>query len=207
VSEIIEWSAATIPLPGQTECGDRPFVKIFRHGALVAAVDGVGHGAEAAFAAKLATDVLAGYTDPQSLIAMVQECHEKLRGSRGAVMSLAWFDALDNTVTWLGVGNVEGILLHKDAHVIPGQEILLLRAGVVGDHLPRLSASIIQLSDGDLLMFATDGIRPGFAYGTDPNISPRDIASRILAQHARGTDDVLILVARYIHGKNSCSPR
>jgi hypothetical protein len=116
-------------------------------------------------------------------------------------MSLATFDASDNTMTWLGVGNVEGVLLHRQFHVLPGTETLLQRPGVLGDHLPRLSASVLQIAAGDLLIFATDGIRPGFADNANLNDSPQQIADRILTQHGRGTDDALVLVARYLHGK------
>jgi len=207
VSEIIEWSFASSAKTGQTESGDYVFVSTFEHEALIAVMDGLGHGAEAAFAAKLAVNVLAGYTGKQSLIAMVGECHQKLRGSRGAVMSLALLNSLASTMTWLGVGSVEGVVLHKDTRMIPGQESLLLRAGVVGDHLPRLSASIIQLGEGDLLMFATDGIRHGFADNVVLSDSPRRLASHTLARHDRGTDDATILVARYLNGENSASRR
>ena len=110
----------------------------------MAVVDGLGHGEGAAAAAKLAIATLEkGHGE--SPIALIQRCHEELRSTRGVVMSLAMFHSNDNTMTWLGVGNVEGFLLHRNAHVVPGQEALLLRAGVVGDHLPRLSASIIEV--------------------------------------------------------------
>jgi negative regulator of sigma-B (phosphoserine phosphatase) len=205
--EIIEWSFAASAQTGQTESGDCVFVSTLENEALIALMDGLGHGAEAAYAAKLAVNVLAGYTGRQSLIAMVRECHEKLRGSRGVVMSLALFNSLDGTMTWLGIGTVEGVLLHKDAHRIPRQESLLLRAGIVGDRLPPLSASTIQPGEGDLLMFATDGIRHGFADDIVLSDSPRRLASRILAQHDRGTDDATILVARYLNDENTASRR
>ena len=86
-------------------------------------------------------------------------------------------------------------------HAPPRQESLLLRPGVLGDRLPRLSASVIPVSAGDVLIFATDGLREGFAAHSNLRDSPQQIADRILDQYGRETDDALVLVARYLHGK------
>jgi len=117
-------------------------------------------------------------------------------------MSMASFNSTDSTITWLGVGNVAGVLLHRDAHVVPGQEGLLLRGGVVGDQLPRLYASIIQIAPGDTLIFATDGIRSGYADNLNVNDIPQRMADRIMAQYARRTDDALVLVGRFVDGED-----
>jgi len=49
---LLEWGVAELVLPGQTESGDRYLVTPTPEGGLVAVVDGLGHGAEAAEAAK-----------------------------------------------------------------------------------------------------------------------------------------------------------
>jgi len=58
---VIEWGVATLTLPGQTASGDRYVVKPFPDGVLVAAIDGVGHGDEAADATKIAVTILETY--------------------------------------------------------------------------------------------------------------------------------------------------
>ena len=116
-------------------------------------------------------------------------------------MSLASFSGRDSTMTWLAVGNVEGILLRCAADRHGECEALLLRGGVVGAQLPPLSASVTPVSCGDILILATDGIRSGFAptvASTDP---VQKIANRILTEHAKATDDALVLVSRYVGGK------
>lgn len=182
-------------LPGQKETGDRHAIVEFDGGAMVAVIDGLGHGAEAAAAARLAAEVLE-QNATESVIALVRLCHERLKPTRGVVMSLATFNATDSTVTWLGVGNVEGVLLHRDVFGTVNQEILPLRGGVVGDQLPPLMASIVPVAKGDTLIFATDGIRLGFAEGLKAE-SAQATADAVLAHFARGTDDALVLVARY----------
>jgi hypothetical protein len=113
-------------------------------------------------------------------------------------MTVASLNALDNTVTWLGVGNVEGRLLRADAGNTHPCESVLLRNGLVGLQLPALHAGVLSLSPGDLLVFATDGIRTGFEQGLDRTEPPQQMADQILNQHFKGSDDALVLVARYI---------
>lgn len=173
---------------------------------MAAVVDGVGHGKEAARAARSAIAALE-QSGGESPVALFRRCHEHLRTTRGVVMSLAAFNASDNTLTWLGVGNVEGLLLRRHVHDLPAQERLLQRPGVLGDSLPRLAASVVQITAGDILVFATDGISQRFVDSTNLSDSPRLIADRILAQFGCDTDDALVLVARYLHGKHAVTTR
>lgn len=192
---LLEWGVAARPLEGEVESGDRHVVQPFPHGVLVGAIDGLGHGTEAATAARLATETL--QRQPQgNLIALVTVCHERLRDTRGVVMSLAWFSALEHTLTWLGVGNVEGLLLRHTERG-PETESLLLRGGLVGGQLPPLMAAVLPLRAGDMVVLATDGIAGDFRSTIVLHDPPQKVADRILARHGKTTDDALVLVARY----------
>jgi phosphoserine phosphatase RsbX len=70
--------------------------------------------------------------------------------------------------------------------------------GVVGYQLPRLRPSEIPVAPGDTLILATDGVEHGFADGLDLLQPPQELADGILAGHGRGSDDALVLVARYL---------
>jgi phosphoserine phosphatase RsbX len=195
---LLDCGVAARTRPGESESGDRHVVKRFRNGALVAAVDGLGHGADAATAAQVAAATLEQHAD-ESVIPLLERCHASLTGTRGVVLSLGKFSWRDRTLTWLGVGNVEGLLLHCEAGGgPPDRQALVLRGGVVGHQLPFLRALVIPVSAGDTLIFATDGIRSGFAEGLVLSDPPTKIANRILALHAKDTDDALVLVARYL---------
>jgi len=194
---IIEWGSASLTLAGEVESGDKHVVKVFPHGALLAAMDGLGHGEEAAAAANRAVRFLQT-SENESLISLLKRCHERLRSTRGVVISLAAFNAVDETMTWVGVGNVEGVLLRADPAVNPGCESLVLRSGVVGSRLPQLHAAIVPVMRGDTLVFVTDGIRSEFTQCLALGDGPQQLADRILAQYAKGTDDALVLVARYV---------
>jgi len=196
-SHLIEWGVACLTMPGESQSGDRHLVQPYTNGVLVAVVDGLGHGAQAAAAADLAVTILSKYAH-ESVIALCKRCHDGLRKTRGVVMSLASFNERDQTLTWMGIGNVEGLVLSVESSPRPRDEYLFLRGGVVGGHLPSLSASFMPVMRGDTLIFVTDGIRSGFAKGLSMSDPPKLIANRVLADYSKGSDDALVLVARYL---------
>ncbi len=192
---MIEWGVAHAALAGEPKSGDSHFVKSFPGGALVAVLDGIGHGAEACRAAETAARIL-GERPDDNILSLLKRCHEALRGTRGVVMSLASFNFARRAMAWCGVGNVEGLLVRSEASN-PPRESLLLRAGVLGHQLPALHSTVLPLTPGDTLIFTTDGIRHNFDSSRQYKQSPQEIADQILTQDSKGTDDSLVLVARY----------
>jgi negative regulator of sigma-B (phosphoserine phosphatase) len=192
---LIEYGVAKFVLPGQDQSGDHHVVCSSKGGILIAAIDGIGHGEEAAIAAKSAAAILKARVD-EPVISLVQRCHEELRSTRGVVLSLASIDPVHGMMTWLGVGNVHGVLMRADANRGRVREILLLRAGVVGSQLPPLQAAVLPVAKGDMLVFVTDGVRAEFAESLSALESPQRAADRVLERHRGGNDDALVLVAR-----------
>jgi len=193
---LIEWGVAIVPLPGQEISGDMHIVKLIPEGALIAVVDGLGHGYGAAAASEIAIATLDAYAR-EPIISLIRRCHEALRGTRGVVMSIASLSLHDRTMVWLGVGKVEGVLLGADEKEPRQREDLLLRGGVLGYHLPPLRASTVPLMQGDTLVFATDGIRSGFYRRLDLSEQPQKAADNIMVRCFKGTDDALVLVVRF----------
>lgn len=204
VTSLLEWSAVSLPLKGQTQSGDCYLVKLFHQEALVAVVDGIGHGEVAATAARLTAQLIESFAGELTLDALISECHERLRGTRGAVLGLALLNASNDTLTWAGVGSVHGLLLRRrQTNGLKRQEALLPAAGVVGHRLPRVPISTVPVAYGDLLVMATDGIRPGFEMDIRGGESTQQIAQKILNGYALETDDALVLVVRYLHERQS----
>jgi phosphoserine phosphatase RsbX len=193
----LEYGVSSLPVPGEEESGDLHLVSTIPTGTLIAVVDGSGHGPEAALAARLAVATIEGHRR-EGVIPLVRRCHERLKGTRGVVMSLASIDGIENTVTWLGVGNIEGILVRTSASVDPSVETIFLRPGVVGYRLPPLQAVITPIGAGDLLILTTDGIRSDFTRHFSSEDSPEKIADYISSNFRKGNDDGLVLVARYV---------
>ncbi len=124
-----------------------------------------------------------------------------LRLTRGAVLTAAAFNALDATMTWVGVGSIEAVLLRANPRAMPAREDVLMYSGVVGLALPPLRSFVLPVARGDTLVIATDGIRSGFAEGIHLDEPPQAMAERILARNVKGTDDALVLVVRYLGGE------
>lgn len=110
-------------------------------------------------------------------------------------MSLASVDVKHGLMTWIGVGNVHGLLVRGDKKSNP-QDTLLLRGGVVGDHLPQLQAAVLPVAHGDLLVFATDGVRTDFARTLSALENPQRAAERIMKSFCSQSDDALVLALR-----------
>lgn len=199
---VIECGVAVSALAGQVRSGDLHLVHPSPSGVLLAVADGIGHGEEAALVAERAIATARQHAH-EPLITLVKRCHDRLRETRGVVMSLAALNAQDGTLTWMGIGNVEGLLLRPTAAPSQRMEVLLLRGGVIGVQLPPLQASILPITAGDTLLFVTDGIGSAFATGLSATETPQKMADRILTQYKKGSDDALVLVARYTgHGQS-----
>lgn len=194
---LIDWSLSAVRPPGESESGDMALVKPVANGVLVAAVDGAGHGHEAADAARIAVTTLKEHAG-EGIVALLRRCHLKLRGTRGAVMSLVSFDGERNEMRWLGVGNVSGLLVRRRDHPGSAREGILLKGGVVGYVLPLLQPQIIPILPGDTVVLATDGIHPEFVKDVDAETPPRTLAARLCERYATGRDDGMMLVARYL---------
>lgn len=192
----VEWAVAGRPIAGEQRSGDEALVLAAGREALVAAVDGLGHGPAAARAAQVAVDSLrAGPWG--DVVAVVQRCHAALRTTRGAAVGVAVFHD-DGTATWLGVGNIAGRLVRGGEPSPTGGQWLASQSGVAGDDLPPLRPATLPLRRGDVLVLATDGIDGAFADGLVATGSCEDIAARVLDAHARETDDALVVAARYL---------
>lgn len=195
--EAVEWGVATRCRRGEAMSGDLAVVTLLPEGALVAGIDGLGHGSEAARAAGKAAEVVReGAT--QDLVALVQRCHAALRGTRGAAISLAFISSVKSGVTWLGVGNVEGRVLSGDPSARRPKGSLALGRGLPGHELPIVRTETLEVAPGDVLVLATDGIEANFADSLDISGSTQAISDRILANHRKRPDDALVVAVRYL---------
>jgi negative regulator of sigma-B (phosphoserine phosphatase) len=192
---LIEWAVAARPLAGELESGDLHVVEPFPGGVLVAVIDALGHGRDAASVARLAAATLHAYA-PESVETLIQRCHRDLRSTRGVVMSLASFNARSATLTWVGVGNVDGYLVRADLTATRRREAIVAGGGVVGFQIPTLRPATIAVTPGDTLVLATDGIAGNFIEG-HRRAPSHEVANDILARYGKRTDDALVLVARY----------
>ena len=193
----VEWSVAKRCRRGEATSGDLAVVAVRPGGALVAGVDGLGHGAEAARAAGRAGAIVRA-SPGRDLALLMKHCHIALQGTRGAAISLAFISTSAGGVTWLGVGNVEGRVVSRAPSATQPKGSLALGGGVAGYDLPAVRTAALKVRPGDVLILATDGVDPSFADSLDVSGSTHAIAERIMARHRRPTDDALVVAVRYL---------
>jgi negative regulator of sigma-B (phosphoserine phosphatase) len=194
---VLERGVAGLAHEGEGRSGDLAVFAPSARGGLVAVIDGLGHGDAAADAAEAASAILHAEVErpPQELLEL---CHAELRRTRGAVMTLAWFDLERRTMDWTGVGNVEARFVRAgdagDArHASP-----VVLGGVVGYNLPQVRMGTIPLEPGDAIVFATDGVAADYSVSLESGVGAQELAERVLERHGKGTDDALAVVVRYL---------
>ncbi len=192
-----EWAVASRPRAGEDVSGDAAVVSSAEDVFLVAVVDALGHGPEAAATAVVACSALHAFAG-EEVTAALERCHERLRGTRGAAVSAARYSPTSAELAWAGVGNVEALLFRGVGPRTRPSEALLLQPGTAGAGLPRLRSARFRVRRGDVLLVATDGIDSGFADWLDTSGSPQQVVDRILGRDGRESDDALVLAARLL---------
>jgi negative regulator of sigma-B (phosphoserine phosphatase) len=179
---------------GETRSGDVAVFAPTAAGALAGVIDGLGHGPEAADAAELCADVVRANVEAGAQ-ELMQICHEALLDTRGAVMTVAWFDLERFELSWAGVGNVDARLVRPGPEL--REEVALVFGGVLGFRMPRVRPAKMPLARGDLLVMTTDGIDAAISPALAGGGTARALAGRILHSHGKRSDDALAVVLRY----------
>lgn len=191
----LDWGVATRALPGEVQAGDNHFVAETTTGWLLAVIDGLGHGQEAAVAGRVFVEVLSHHLESLP-VELIRLGHTALKNTRGCAAAVVTIDRTRNLLSWVGVGNVEGVIRHAQPTALP-TEYITMRGGIVGYRIPVLQPSFLQLQEGDTLVLATDGIAGDFVRAVGFPFPPAKLASHILEHYAKPTDDALVLVARW----------
>lgn len=194
---VLERGVAGLAHEGEGRSGDVAVFAPSSRGGLVAVIDGLGHGDAAADAAEAAADILCAEVElpPQDLLG---RCHAALRRTRGAVMTLAWFDLEQRTMEWTGVGNVEARFVRAGDAADARHASPVVLGGVVGYNLPQVRLGTIPLEPGDAVVLATDGVAADFSVSLESGVAAQELAERVLERHGKGNDDALAAVVRYL---------
>lgn len=193
----IKYDVISEPLHGQIVCGDQYLIKECDDTILLAVIDGLGHGEEAYFAAKMTIKTLEEHCS-EPLEALVILCNQSLLNMRGVAMTIGKID-LNNTFHYVGIGNISGLCWKRDENFRLIQQSLLTYNGIVGAHLPSsLQIQKINLSSGDVIILTTDGIKNKFEDETPTLILTEEIAKNIFNNYGSESDDKLVLVAKLL---------
>jgi hypothetical protein len=111
---------------------------------------------------------------------------------------VAIVDGASGRMDWLGVGNVDGLIVRADVNARPHTVGVFLCRGILGYQQPNIRPQEpVQLEDGDCIVIATDGVRGDLAADVRPEAPVDRLAPMLLDAHATPDDDALVFVARY----------
>ena len=177
----------TIPHRDETRNGDAAFVRVSESGAkaMVAIIDGLGHGPHAAEVADRAVEHLGGASMDRTAMDIIAGLHAVLRGTRGAAATLCV--VTETALTACGVGNVA---LRTRGTNVP----FVLSPGVLGSHIRTLRPVQCALRKGDRLVLHSDGVGSGFSLDALDHLDAEAACASIFQGFRKPTDDATVLV-------------
>jgi anti-sigma regulatory factor (Ser/Thr protein kinase) len=192
-----EFGIVCLPMPGEEASGDGWGVEQLRDKYIATVVDGLGHGPDAAIAARAALATAKEHRD-KSPAEIIERAHGSLRSTRGAAMVVAEINLTGSVVRFCGVGNIAATIVHN-------QQVrhLVSHNGIVGQEARKISEFTYPWSGEALLVMHSDGLSARWDLETYPALVRRDpalIAGVLYRDFSRGRDDMTVLVAR--NGKN-----
>jgi anti-sigma regulatory factor (Ser/Thr protein kinase) len=190
----VEFGAATHAHRNERENGDAFLVRQWAGNALIAVIDGLGHGQFAHTAALAARRYIEQHFD-RPLSDLFRGADRACRATRGVVMSLVEFSERDRSnVTVASVGNITVRLFDGTR-----QTTALARRGVVG--LSSLSplTTVCPWTSDSILVMHSDGLSSRWSWQDFPDLgqqSAERIARLLLSKLGKGEDDATVLVAK-----------
>lgn len=192
-----EVGAVSVPKPREDVCGDSWWAEEQAGTCTVAVVDGLGHGPMAFDASRRAIDVLRlnpGWSPGR----LLEAAHEALRGSRGAAMGVARVAPQEGTLSFAGVGNIEGALVWPG-----GNKRLVSQNGTLGHEIAHIQEFVDRWrGDGSLVMHS-DGLGMHWNLDRYPGLLMKDpslVAGVLYRDFNRGYDDTTVVVVRQTRG-------
>lgn len=183
----------SLPLPGETVCGDTWAVsgKPACLNALVA--DGLGHGPSAAAASQAAAEIIVRHPDSPPAAAL-QDAHLAMRATRGAAVAIARLDAVAEEIYFAGIGNIAACIYRRQE-----RHNLVSHNGIVGGNIRKIQEFTLPWDEESLLVMHSDGLGTKWDLRNYPGLEdchPAVIAAILYRDFSRRRDDSTVLVVR-----------
>jgi anti-sigma regulatory factor (Ser/Thr protein kinase) len=189
----LESGAVCLPKKGEEVVGDGWLLGPSGDYRSVLVVDGLGHGPNAARAARAATDAFAAHP-AATPAALMQICHGALATTRGAAGAVARVAAAENRGTFAGIGNIACRVEWTDE-----RRQLVSHSGTLGHVMRRVQEFEFSFPAGALLILHSDGLATHWASTDYPGLANKHaglIAGVLYRDHDRGRDDVTVVVLK-----------
>jgi anti-sigma regulatory factor (Ser/Thr protein kinase) len=198
----LAFGAATRPLSGMDTNGDAFIIKRWGESALVAVIDGLGHGQFAQRAAHAAREYVEQHFD-QPLDAIFRGTGRACRATRGVVMAVARFDCRPDamTLSFASIGNIAvRVIPGRSRSPVPHSDAdFIARRGVLGLNAPKAVATKRGWDARDLLVLHSDGVRSHWHWSEFAHLADQPaavIAPRLLHALRKENDDATVVVVR-----------
>jgi anti-sigma regulatory factor (Ser/Thr protein kinase) len=191
----IELGAVCLPKSGEEVPGDGWLLEASGDYRTVLVVDGLGHGPNAARAARAATEAFAAHP-AATPGALMQICHGALAATRGAAGAAARVAPVKKHGSFAGVGNIA-----CRVEMTGERRQLVSHSGTLGHVMRRVQEFEFDFPAGALLILHSDGLATRWSSEDYPGLLARHaglIAGVLYRDHNRGTDDVTVVVLKNI---------
>ena len=190
----IQLGVISVPIHGESVCGDGWAIKPTADSVYLMVVDGQGHGILAAEAAQEAKRVLA-QAQSTSPATILQECHDALRKTRGAAAAIASISQEKRTLSFAGLGNISATLLSRN-----GRRGIASHNGTVGHQIHNVREFTVPWDESSILIMHSDGLVSRWDLENYPGIGSKHasiLAAVLYRDFDRQRDDVTVLVAKH----------
>jgi anti-sigma regulatory factor (Ser/Thr protein kinase) len=183
----------SLPLRGESACGDGWASRANADTIHLLVVDGLGHGTFASEAAREAERVFKE-TESTSPSAMLLDCHDALRKTRGAAAAIAAINRNARTLSFAGLGNISATLISGES-----RRGLASHNGTLGHQMRRIQEFTFPWNQDSMLIMYSDGLTSRWDMDRYPGIiskHPSIIAGALYRDFERERDDVTVMVAK-----------
>jgi anti-sigma regulatory factor (Ser/Thr protein kinase) len=189
----VDLAGLVSPIDGEKVSGDNLAWEINGDRCIVLAVDGLGHGIQAAEAAEEAVRVFRAHSD-ETPANLMTRLHDALKKTRGAAAAVAEVRALAGTLTYAGVGNISGSILSNTL-----SRSLVSHNGTLGYVMARVQEFKVEWPKDGILVMHSDGLQSRWDLSRYPGLLARQpalIAGVLLRDFRRERDDSSVLVLK-----------
>ena len=189
----LEVGAVCLPKTGEEVPGDGWLLEASGDYRTIMVVDGLGHGPNAARAARAATEAFAAHPSATPG-ALMQICHGALAATRGAAGAAARVAPAKRHGSFAGVGNIACRVETTGA-----RRQLVSHSGTLGHVMRRVQEFEFDFPAGALLILQSDGLTTRWTSDEYPGLLAKHaglIAGVLYRDHNRGTDDVTVVVLK-----------
>ncbi len=192
----LDFGIITRSYPGMALNGDAFLIKLWEEFALIAVIDGLGHGKFAHQAAAKARNYIEKHFD-LSLSDIFSGTARACTGTRGVVMAVALIDWELKKLSLASVGNIILRVFNTGEPVHP-----MIRRGVVGLNAPRPVVTEHPWENDYVMVFHSDGLSTRWSFkdfagrAEEENYSAAELARTLFETLAKDTDDATIVVVK-----------